>query len=479
MAATATLLAGCGSRMAHDEIVAGAGGGPVTLAASSDQQQDLGSAGSPGTVPDPNAAAVTGDVTAPSKGGPSNAGQGAGSTTPGKGTSPTGPAVSTKPGAGGNSASTAAACTRPGAPVVFGQVGTFSGVLGPALSGGVPGLKVWAAAQNALGGVACHPIEIVSIDDGGDVGKAQSAVRSLVEERNAVALNAVSPLTLNGIQPYVKEHKIPVIGGDQVAVGWASGEPMLFPIGGTLEQALFAPVKYAAMQGGKKYSFLYCVEATTCTQAHSYLTGGMDAKTGMQSVGDQPISLTGSNFTQQCKTAQSRGADVIIVGAAASTLAAIARDCRNQNYRPMFVTASVALAPGQERDPNLDGLIVSTPVFPWMRNVSPAEQEFQSAVKRYAPTTMVTGQMAASWTAGVAFEKAVTNLGADGRGTLSSDLILRGLASFKKETLGGLVAGSLTFRNGAAPDPNRCMFIARISGGKWTDPAKVEPICEP
>ncbi|HVU72654.1 MAG TPA: ABC transporter substrate-binding protein, partial [Mycobacteriales bacterium] len=370
-------------------------------------------------------------------------------------------------------------CTKAGSTLVIGQVGTFSGIIGGSIGSAVAGLKVWAEATNASGGIACHPVQVVSVDDGGENGRAQSAIQQLVENDHAVAVNAFVPITMAGVQPYVDSHHVPIVGGDLLSPTWYSDQ-YFFPQGGPLDSILYGISKYAALNGGHKYSFFYCVEASPCTSGEDSLTHkGIAAKAGLESVGDQPISLAGSNFTQQCQTAKGKGADVVFIGAGVSAVTAISRDCANQNYHPIYLALSLGVTNSQESDPNLDGLAIGNAQFAWMTTGTPALTEYHDALARYAPSLDNSGGAAAGWTSGKLFQAAILKLGSAAYGDLTSADVLKGLALIHGETLGGLVPGQLTFHAGAPATLDPCVFIAAIKNAKWSTANGGRAICGP
>ncbi|HEY3604613.1 MAG TPA: ABC transporter substrate-binding protein, partial [Sporichthyaceae bacterium] len=192
------LLSACGTRASDAEIAAEAGGSPSSLspavlkqisdAAAAGAASAVGSAGVPAPAAGAAAAAPAAAAggTAPAAG----ATTGTAATTPAAGAAA---ATTTKAGAKKNTVTTQsaaapaaaaasgpAACTKPGDPVAIGQVGTFSGVTGPAWTGGRTALAVWVKDINARGGLACHPVEVHSADDGGDPAKAAAEVQELV-----------------------------------------------------------------------------------------------------------------------------------------------------------------------------------------------------------------------------------------------------------------------------------------------------------
>ncbi|HVU71429.1 MAG TPA: ABC transporter substrate-binding protein [Mycobacteriales bacterium] len=477
------VLAACGTRVPRAEVIAGAGGGPVTIGGGgvvAGPATGAPSAAAPGAVIPTAAgstAAAPGGAVAPVGGGPTVSVPGV--TTPASAQPTTGPAAPS----GGVPATSSRAntpgqpCTKQGSTIVFGQVGTFSGIIGASIGAAQPVLKAWAQATNAAGGIACHPVQVISIDDAGDAGKAQSAVQSLIQSSHAVAINAFVPVTFNGIRSTIDDTKVPVVGGDITADEW-NQDPNFFPEGTSFESAIFAFMKYAAQSGGHKFSYLQCIEATPCSVARKWIEKNA-AAAGLQEGGVQPISLAGSNFTQQCQTAKNQGDDVMFVGAGATANTAVARDCANQNYHPIFATIGLGANNALEDDPNEAGLTLGLPTFPWMLGSTPAEAAYQAALQRYAPNIVTSGGGAQGWTSGELLKKAILNLGQAAYGTITPAMIVQGLHMMKNETLGGLAPNGLTFPDGQPATPVKCSFIAQIKGGKWSAPLGNNQVCGP
>lgn len=464
-------LSSCGTRLPHSAVVAAADGGAAPSSNSGGTTA--------GGVTTPGASTSAPGVTTPSSSAPTTGT----SIVPGSGESPGkttgGSGAGTPAGQQTQAAGTSHTCAKQGSPIVYGQVGTFSGIIGGSIGSAVDGLKIWAAATNAVGGIACHPVVVDSIDDGGDNGSAQSGVEQLVQDDHAVAINAFTPITTAGIEPYIDQHRVPVVGGDLLSSAWYT-DKNFFPQGGPLQAVLYAISRYAVLQGGTKYSFFYCIEASPCTQCENMLTKqGIAAKAGLHAVGDQPISLAGSNFTQQCATAKSKGANVIFIGAGVSAVNAIGRDCASQNYHPIYLALSLGVTNSQQSDPNLQGLAIGSVQFPWMATGTPALTAYHDALARYAPTLDDSGGAAAGWTSGELFERAILNLGSAAYGNITSADVIKGLAMIHNNNLGGLVGGHLNFHANAPATLDSCVFVAVISKDKWAPAQGGRAICEP
>jgi branched-chain amino acid transport system substrate-binding protein len=475
-------VAACGTRVPRSAVIAAEGGGPVTIITTA-PTTPTGSPVPPPAPRPPAAAAVTRSGVAP---GPRPVASSAAVLE--SRAQPTQAAASVPRSGGPSSAGVTATpapsatppvCTSQGSPIVVGQVGTFSGVVGGSLGGAQPGLKAWAKYTNATGGIACHPVQLYSVDDGGDTAKANGVAQDFVHNKHVVAVNAFVPLTLNGVEDYLRQAGVPVVGGDLLSPNWNT-DPNLYPQGTSFESVFYSFLKYAQMQGHTKVALFYCIEATPCTQLRDQIERkGLAAKSGTTVVYDAPISLAGSNFTQQCSNARQAGADAILVAAPASTLGAAARDCTQQNYHPLFITEGLAGLNSLADDPNLDGLALGDTTFPWMLSSSPAQATYHQALARYAPGVESSGSAANAWAAGQLLRTAILKLGRAAYGDITAALVRQGLGMIKNETLGGLAPNELTFTPGAPAALVRCGFIAQIKGGQWTSPLGNAQICEP
>jgi hypothetical protein len=121
------------------------------------------------------------------------------------------------------------------------------------------------------------------------------------------------------------------------------------------------------------------------------------------------------------------------------TAGRIGRDCAQRGYHPALYTSALGVTL-RTSDPNINGLTVTSAVFPWMENSTPAEQQYQAALHQYAP--QITRATAEAWTSGMMLAAAVQALGAQAiHGPLTSPLIAQGRGKLHHNTLGGLSPG--------------------------------------
>jgi branched-chain amino acid transport system substrate-binding protein len=457
------LVAGCGTALSHDKIVAAAGGSGSDLG---------GGGGTGGTGSGTGSAAGSGDGASSSATGSTLAGA-TGGGAGGGGGSATGSGGSGGGGGGGPANATGSggkACTGTASTIVLGNIGSFSGLAGAALPGSQQAVQAWSQWVNAKGGLNCHPVKLVSADDGGDPARALSLAKQMVESQGAVAfVGNMIPLSLSGIQPYIEQKHIPMVGGDVSLPQWTQS-PMIFPSGTDADSFRAAQGREFVKAGFHKLAILYCGETPSCTQGAKYL---QDHPTpGLDIVYSAQISIAQTNFTTECLQAKSKGATALYVASEGNSLIRIARDCTQQGFHPQYTAASIAVLPEMASDSNLSGLLALIGNAPWFATSVPGVAEYRQAMARYAPNAPLTAAGLAAFTSGVMLQHAAANVGAK---PTASDIVA-GLDAMKGYTADGL-APPLTFHAGQGSGAVPCYFLIQIKGGQWTAPNGTGPKC--
>ena len=475
LALSASVASACGTQLSHDRIVrdyngaaapsvAAASGAPTAVAPAT----DAGTA--PASVPTASTggAAITNPVTTHGQTTPT-------SSAPGK-TTPTTGKASSGPSAVRSAAT--AACTSPGAPVVIGQVGTFSGVVGAVFGQAKTALAIWANDVNARGGLACHPVRVVSKDDGGSPANASSGASDLIKNQHAIALvGSMVATTVQGLKSAIDASgTVAQVGGDSADPIWYS-DPLFRVQGGAFNPSLLGMAHLAALAGKPKIGLLYCIEANICSQSGPILQKGAPS-VGAQIVYSASVSITQPSFTAQCQAAKNAGAQALILGLDSSGVQRAARDCIGLDYHPLLVTTATALnGPSIASDPNLQGMEVTSRVAPWMNSDTPGGAAFQAAVQRYAPTLAVDEAGIEAWSSAKLLEAAVNALGASARGDLTPAMVVQGLGMVKNETLQGLSPAPMSFTAGQTSPTVPCYYVEVLTNKAWSAPQGSKPIC--
>lgn len=468
--AMAVVAAGCGSRLSRDEILSAEQGRSVVVEGSTDV--------APGAAVDP----LTGETAVAAPGASEGVSPGAtvppaaaSSDVPSGGAAPSDDAAAEgaqQPAPGNAPATAAAGCPEQLAPIRLGHIGTYSGAPASSYKGGDVMAKVWERSVNERGGVACHPIEVVTANDDGNPARTRSIARDMVENKKVIAfLNPMLPLSLSGLRPYVEERGIPVIGGDgSVADWWES--PVMFPHITYVDDSYLAGVRAAKASNRGKISVMYCAESASCTSARDIVTNPKYKRDiGHTVVHEAQVTLTQPDYTAECLSARNAGAQTIWLALDASSISRVARSCASQGYKVLYTTESKAIANALTKDPNIEEMVFGAGAFPFTANDFPAAQEFQAAVKKYAPDLALSGIHSMVWSAGKLFEAAGKNLPAN---PTSAD-VMAAMRTVNKETLGGLTV-PLNF-TGKLPSRSTCYFDMALKKGKFVTPKGTKMQC--
>jgi branched-chain amino acid transport system substrate-binding protein len=326
-------------------------------------------------------------------------------------------------------------------------------------------LQVWAQWTNTHGGIAGHPVQVFTADDGTDPQRSLSLVKDMVENKHVVAFVAQQvPFTIQAQLSYLHQHNIPIVGGDGITPTWTA-DSLLFPEGTTVAEALAGDYKVAHQRSLLKLGLIYCIETPACTYVHDYTVNGGASRAGEDLVYQSQVSITQPDFTAQCLGLQSAGAQVVLLAVEANSIMRLATSCSRQNYHPIFTTVSIATTDALESNPQLEGLYATAQVFPWMLGNTLATAQYDQARREYAPNLRLSGATAVAWASGQLLARAAAGVGAQP----SSQEILNGLWMLHGETLGGLTPPLTYVRNQPSP-PVPCYFLVEIKGGRWTAP---------
>lgn len=353
-------------------------------------------------------------------------------------------------------------------PVVFANVGTHSGVGGATLYPVVQGVQVWVKMINASGGLNGHEVKLLLFDDGGDPARHRAQVQEAVERHGVIAfLGNTEVLTGRGTVAYLEQKRVPVVGTD-TGEPWAYGSPMYFPqasSGDALNYTLVAgTADQTVPQGKNKLGTLVCFEAQICTDADRVFAEAAPGL-GFEHVYRAKASLTQPDFTGECLAARNAGVQVFFMMLPTNTTQRAAASCIRQGFRPTFATSSVIAADRLKDDPNFDGLIAATQVFPWYQTGTPATDEYQQAMRTYGRDVAPGAAPAVGWVAGKLMERA----GAALSEPPTSQSLLAGLWSIRGDTLGGITQ-PLTFVHDRPAAPVSCWFVVAIRNGAWQSP---------
>lgn len=466
--AVAVLVAGgCGSRQSRSDIEAAASSSGTPVAANDSSGPVGGAAAGPettfGTAPTETVASGGGSATTVAMGSGGAASSGSAGATSGAAA----PAPSSSSGTSGGAAAA-------GAPIVIGNVSTTSGIAGTAQVPGVRALQAWVAMINSRGGINGHPVKLVIADDAGDPARQAAAVKDLVENKGVIAfVDDWASQTSQASRPYLEQRRIPVVGGDASTNTWFSS-PMLFPYQPPSDIYMQARLKaLASFTKNRKIATIVCQEAAVCSE-QAASTKRFAAQFGFQVVYQGQGSLAQPDFTAECISARSAGADIILPVFDAATQRRIAQSCDRQGYKPHY-NLSAAIDPDFASIPAFEGATMSMGSFPFDGTDSPVVREYKDALAKYTPGQVAVPIGAAGWASSKMFEKVATMAFTAGAKP-TTQALLNALWTIHNDNFGGVV-GPMTFPRDKPPIPSRCLATIVISGGRYTAPNGMAMTC--
>lgn len=467
-------LAACGTRLSDSTIVAENGQDSLTATPAA------GSIATSGAAPvSPSAVVPTArGVTPPTTAATATSGRQQRHSHSTRGAGQAQPSTAATQAQQGGGAPAASGCTTSLAPVTLGQTGIFSGFLAPATAGERTGLSVWASQVNAAGGVQCHPVKLIQLDDASDPATAKSNVEQLIDQDKVAALVGIAAtITMQAVRSVVDPDHFPVIGGDLVADDWFE-DPNLYPQGGTNQAGFIGPIKVNAQEGAKRMGLLYCVEVSICTGIHDEASE-IAAKAGAQLVFQQSTSLTQTSYTSECQNAKAKGVNNLFVAADGSALSRVARSCATIGFHPKFATVGIAVIPELGTDTNIrkDTLSVGAQNPPFTATDVPGMRQFRSAMDTYAPGQPLNQSAVEGYVSGRLFEAAIGEVAsAAAKGPITTTMVKQGLGRIRHNTLDGL-APPLTFHTGKPAPVIDCFYNLQVGAHGFAAPQGSHPDC--
>ena len=471
--AGAMLAAGCGSQLTEAQVLSRSGAQSITSdsggqqpASGADQPLSPGnSGGSPSQGP---GVAATGTKTS------TTARQSATNT----GTSSrTGTAVTSGSTTGGPPG---AGCRTKGTGTIkIASVGTYSGP-GGASQGRFPtAVQVWAAAQNAKGGLCGRPVQVLVADDGGDPSSYAAKIKNMVENQQVVAfVSNGAVLSASGGLAYHKKSGVPVIGND-CASRFYYTEPIYAPTCSFVDQQIVNVIRAGVkLSGKKKLGLLYCREADACNSINEVVSNGGDRAAGAQLAYKASISLAQIDFTAECQNARAAGVDLMWVASDAATLSRVAQSCTRQGFRPQYTSSGISTSGETTKVDGLKNITIASNLFPFTGANSPAIAEYEKARAQYAPDVTPDPGYALGWTGAKLFELLATRA-AKASGDITPAALVAARLTIRGDTLGGITP-PLFYSSSGSKAIKDCYFAMQGDGnGGFKAPFGAVAQCTP
>lgn len=359
-----------------------------------------------------------------------------------------------------------------GSPIVLGEMASLSGALSVTAGSLKAGLDAWVGAVNASGGINGHPVKVITLDDQGSATVGLQNAKKLIQQEKVVALVGQAASSVETWEKLVEDAGIPVVGGQTSETPFMTN-PDFFSTGPSALAIQYGVAKLASTQG-PKFGYAYCAEAPICAQSAALAKTVGDA-VGLDVAVSMAASSTAPDYTAQCQKLKSAGVNSYGLGLVSDTALRVASACRTQGLDAPVVISDGTMTAQWLTDHDVDGTLIAGSAAPYLASDTPAEQEFQAALKQYKPEdgVQIGPNTVSGWLSGKLLEAAIAASGSD---EVTSDSIKKGLYSLKDETLGGMSV-PLNYTEGKA-NPVNCSFQEKLDGGVLKL-ASTTPVCAP
>lgn len=357
------------------------------------------------------------------------------------------------------------------APILFGTMGTGSGVIGRAVQPIITANKAWSADVNARGGLAGHPVKLIFGDDGGDPAAALAIAKRMVEQDKVVAfIGTYLVTTTPAVTPYLEQVGVPMIGGpggNEIE----DHSPMVFNPQIGSDEALGHAIHLAVVSQSdkRKMAILYCREASSCKQQRDRALQ-FASLYGVTIVYEAQVSIAQPDFTAEVISARNAGAEIVTMLTDEQTIVRVARSAKRQGWSPV-VTGTYTANAEVVQQPDAEGVLGMAATVPYRS--SPKMVPYLEAVKRYVPDGALGGYGATAWVQLKLIER--LSVGFADRNPTTQDY-LDALYALRGETIGGLVP-PITFNQGPHAHVNMCGYPIKVVNAKLTAPLGENFVC--
>jgi branched-chain amino acid transport system substrate-binding protein len=365
---------------------------------------------------------------------------------------------------GGSTASGTPVDKATGSPYKLGVICSCSGSNAASITTMTNIISAWSSAVNAAGGIANHPIQLVTADDSQNPGTALSAVTKMVQQDHVIAIVDLSNVD-SSFGTYVASEHVPVVGGNLDSDLYASN-PYFFTAGGTTDGIPPGIVAAAKTAKVDKLGVMYCQGVPICAELPPVLQK-LGTPEGVNISYSGAIASAAPNYTAPCLAAEQSGANGVFVANGPPQTLAVVESCAAQGYKPTYIAAENSLANSLLGNSAINGAVGELTNLSATDTANPEIAAMDQALNTYKPglTSSAEYNPGASmmWAAGLLFQ-AAAKAGNLGDNPTPAD-VLNGLYALKGETLGGLTA-PLTFTKGKATSLP-CWFYFQVKDSKF------------
>ncbi|MEW6473512.1 MAG: ABC transporter substrate-binding protein [Actinomycetota bacterium] len=326
------------------------------------------------------------------------------------------------------------------------------------------GAAAYFQRLNDQGGINGRKVQLVLVDDQFDPSKHAALVRRLFEQDGVFAfVSSQAPLSIHGASQYIRDKKVPIVGGDMSDVGDTWGV-----------NPYFIPQSYIEGQSGGAIAATYALQNENCTKIAGLAWNAPQA-TNWTDAWQRTLKAAGRDFDYYVKTSlaetqfnsyisemKGKGIDCVTLGMSGSSLVQFSKQAHQQGftakrfypmppYDPAYISATGPAGVGTF------SLLAHIP----FETKTKAVQQYFADMKTYQPRTLPNSYSMLAYGAADLFREAVARMG----NNLTRANLLATLEAFRNYDNGMLPP--ITIQPGPKPG-GRCGNMVQLQAdGTW------------
>jgi branched-chain amino acid transport system substrate-binding protein len=308
--------------------------------------------------------------------------------------------------------------------IKIGNIAAENGILGDAFAPAVWGIRAWAEAINAEGGIAGRDVELITCDDREDRIRALECAQKLVEEDEVFALLATNTRAMGGASEYLADSGIPIIGFPITNAfnrfpnfysAYGSGYVRNGAAVGNDGDLMFSTGAYRWFKNelGVTKAAVFFYDIDESRQAGEGFATGLELE-GFE-VERYVISFAAPNFAQPVADMQRRGTEIVFDGMDDGGNRRLCDAMASGGFTPEAKVSTVVAFGDAVRDRYNDtcrnAIFITGDSRPYTNTDVAAIAEFREAYEEYQPGKALHQWALEAWAIGTMFRDVMEELG--------------------------------------------------------------------
>ena len=353
-----------------------------------------------------------------------------------------------------------AGTVRQGAPIKVGAIVSQTGAINFAAS--AQGTKAYIDLVNSQGGVNGHKILLDLRDDQLDATRGRAQAQQMVAGGVFAFMGWQAPQTEGTIVPFLTQNKIPLIGSYGVGAEYHSPWAYSFQSHHYgYEMGRFLGLESKVTHPGVIF-ISNSSSAVNAAQVRAFTAGVKSAGKTLASGDIRQVDVTQASYDDVVTQMRLNGVDGIATLIDQTAYNRLQQSFDRQGYHPVHVADPLFTDPTVVQSSSTEGTLVASD-FATIDAGGADVQEYVSRVKaQFGAKAQISYIGQGGWLSAKVFVEALRRMG----DTITRANLLKAMNSLPSNVGGGFTPQGLHFGSTQEHDPNQCLQLSKVSGGK-------------